>query len=463
MALDRILIVDDTAIIRKSLEERLRGKRYAVSTAGSIAEAEKRLLASSFDLIFLDMQLPDGDGRVFIERLSHNDNKPLVVMITADSSVESVVECMRSGAFDYLPKPFAMTQIDLILKKASEFQRAVRVTDFLNRESIAQREIIGSSPAIVRLKDLIHRVGRTNATVMISGENGTGKELVANDIFLNSQRSAKPFIKVNCAAISETLIESEFFGHEKGSFTGATDQRDGRFELADGGTILLDEISEISLALQAKLLRVLQEREFERVGGNKTIKVDVRVLATTNRDLLKAVENGTFREDLYYRLNVFPIQVPPLRERTGDIEILSNHFLERFSKEHGIKSCGFSEVGMAGLLAHHWPGNVRELQNVVERAAILAEEGVPISAELMGLASPAATTTPLAVAAPQVSTTPSPASEVMPLHELEKRAIFEALERTNGNRTQAAELLQISIRTLRNKLAEYRVDSGDVT
>jgi DNA-binding NtrC family response regulator len=463
MALDRILIVDDTAIIRKSLEERLRGKRYAVSTAGSIAEAEKRLLASSFDLIFLDMQLPDGDGRVFIERLSHNDNKPLVVMITADSSVESVVECMRSGAFDYLPKPFAMTQIDLILKKASEFQRAVRVTDFLNRESIAQREIIGSSPAIVRLKDLIHRVGRTNATVMISGENGTGKELVANDIFLNSQRSAKPFIKVNCAAISETLIESEFFGHEKGSFTGATDQRDGRFELADAGTILLDEISEISLALQAKLLRVLQEREFERVGGNKTIKVDVRVLATTNRDLLKAVENGTFREDLYYRLNVFPIQVPPLRERTGDIEILSNHFLERFSKEHGIKSCGFSEVGMAGLLAHHWPGNVRELQNVVERAAILAEEGVPISAELMGLASPAASATPPAVAAPQVSTTPSPASEVMPLHELEKRAIFEALERTNGNRTQAAELLQISIRTLRNKLAEYRVDSGDVT
>ncbi len=462
MALDRILIVDDTAIIRKSLEERLRGKRYAVSTAGSIAEAEKRLLASSFDLIFLDMQLPDGDGRVFIERLSHNDNKPLVVMITADGSVESVVECMRSGAFDYLPKPFSMTQIDLILKKASEFQRAVRVTDFLNRESIAQREIIGNSPAIARLKDLIHRVGRTNATVMISGENGTGKELVANDIFLNSQRSAKPFIKVNCAAISETLIESEFFGHEKGSFTGATDQRDGRFELADGGTILLDEISEISLALQAKLLRVLQEREFERVGGNKTIKVDVRVLATTNRDLLKAVENGTFREDLYYRLNVFPIQVPPLRERTGDIEILSNHFLERFSKEHGIKSCGFSEVGMAGLLAHHWPGNVRELQNVVERAAILAEEGVPISAELMGLDSPAVTATPPAVPAPQVSTTPSPASQVMPLHELEKRAIFEALESTNGNRTQAAELLQISIRTLRNKLAEYRVDSEEV-
>ena len=468
MALDRILIVDDTAIIRKSLEERLRGKRYAVSTAGSIAEAEKRLAANSFDLIFLDMELPDGDGSVFIERLSHTDNKPLVVMITANGAIESVVECMRSGAFDYLTKPFAITQIDLILKKAAEFQRAVRVTDFLNRESVARREIIGKSPAISRLKDLIHRVGRTNATVMISGENGTGKELVANDIFLNSQRTNKPFIKVNCAAISEALIESEFFGHEKGSFTGATDQRDGRFELADGGTILLDEVSEISLGLQAKLLRVLQEREFERVGGNKTIKVDVRVLATTNRDLLKAVQKGDFREDLYYRLNVFPIQVPPLRERTGDVEILANHFLDRFAKEHGIKSCGFSESGMAGLIAHNWPGNVRELQNVVERAAILAEEGVPISAELMGL-TPPAPAPPAPIAAPQAapvvqeSAAPAPTSDsqVMPLHELEKRAIFEALERTNGNRTQAAELLQISIRTLRNKLAEYRGDSEE--
>jgi DNA-binding NtrC family response regulator len=379
------------------------------------------------------------------------------------------VECIRSGAFDYVTKPFSMTQIDLVMKKAAEFQRAVKVTDFLNRDSISRREIIGKSPAVVRLRELIHRVGRTNATVMISGENGTGKELVANEIFLNSQRLNKPFIKVNCAAISETLIESEFFGHEKGSFTGATDQRDGRFELADGGTILLDEISEISLALQAKLLRVLQEREFERVGGNKTIKVDVRVLATTNRDLLKAVQKGDFREDLYYRLNVFPIQVPPLRERTGDVEILANHFLERFSREHGIKSAGFSPDGMAGLVAHSWPGNVRELQNVVERAAILTEEGVAITADLMGLASPIAPTMAppvvIPVAAPIAPSTPPAANgnsspdEVVPLHEMEKRAILNALQQTNGNRTQAAEMLQISIRTLRNKLAEYR-DAG---
>jgi DNA-binding NtrC family response regulator len=397
--------------------------------------------------------------------MSHSEAKPIVVMITANGSVETVVECMRSGAFDYVTKPFSMTQIDLVMKKASEFQRAVKVTDFLNRDSISRREIIGKSPVVVRLKELIQRVGRTNATVMISGENGTGKELVANEIFLNSQRLNKPFIKVNCAAISETLIESEFFGHEKGSFTGATDQRDGRFELADGGTILLDEISEISLGLQAKLLRVLQEREFERVGGNKTIKVDVRVLATTNRDLFKAVQKGDFREDLYYRLNVFPIQVPPLRDRTGDVELLATHFLERFSREHGIKTAGFSPDGIAGLVAHNWPGNVRELQNVVERAAILTEEGAPITADLMGLASPIPTSAPSAGSGQVTngsaanSNGNAASGDVVPLHEMEKRAIIQALQQTNGNRTQAAEMLQISIRTLRNKLAEYR-ESG---
>jgi DNA-binding NtrC family response regulator len=457
MALDRILVVDDTPIIRKSLEERLRGKRYAVSTAASVAEAEKRLAGNTFDLIFLDMELPDGDGRVFIDHAPPGGIKPLVVMLTANGSIETVVECMRSGAFDYVTKPFSMTQIDLVLKKASEFQRAVKVTDFLNRDSISRREIIGQSTKIVELRELIQRVGRTNATVMISGENGTGKELVANEIFLNSQRSDKPFIKVNCAAISETLIESEFFGHEKGAFTGATDQRDGRFELADGGTILLDEVSEISLALQAKLLRVLQEREFERVGGNRTIKVDVRVLATTNRDLLKAVENGDFREDLYYRLNVFPIRVPPLREREGDVELLARHFLERFSKEHGLKTSGFSKDGMAGLTAHHWPGNVRELQNVVERAAILAEENVAIGAALMGLGGGKPAEKPAEdPAAGGGAVGISLGDGVVSLHELEKRAILDALDKTGGNRTQAAELLQISIRTLRNKLAEYR-------
>jgi transcriptional regulator with GAF, ATPase, and Fis domain len=301
--------------------------------------------------------------------------------------------------------------------------------------------------------------------------------LVANEIFLNSRRNKKPFIRVNCAAISETLIESEFFGHERGSFTGATERRDGRFELADGGTILLDEVSEIPLALQAKLLRVLQEREFERVGGNKTIQVDVRVLATTNRDLPKAVANGEFREDLYYRLNVFPLHVPALRERVEDVEELARCFLGRFGRKHGSEPTGFSPAALAALKAHRWPGNVRELQNVVERASILGEKGCPIGSELLGLdgpiqavvrPAPAVVVDPVPVPAPPqaqprpegVAPVGGATGPVLPLHEVERLSIFAALESTGGNRTQAAALLQISIRTLRNKLTEYRGAAG---
>jgi DNA-binding NtrC family response regulator len=455
MSLERILVVDDAPIITKSIAERLRGKRLSVSTAGSVEEGERLLARNTFDLMFLDVDLPDGDGREFIERIVQMDKRPIIVMITANDSIDAVVSCMRAGAFDYLTKPFSMSQIDIVMKKAAEFQHAAKVTDFLNREN-ASRELLGESEPIRKLRELVQRVARTDATVMISGESGTGKELVANEIFLNSRRNKKPFIKVNCAAISEKLMESEFFGHEKGSFTGATEQRDGRFELANGGTILLDEISEISLPLQAKLLRVLQEKEFERVGGNKTIKVDVRVVATTNRDLLKTVEKGDFREDLYYRLNVFPIQVPPLRERTGDIELLAQKFLERFERQNGTRSGGFSKDGLAALLGHHWPGNVRELQNVIERAAILAEEGKRIGPDLLGLGRALPTETrPAASVAPLVAPI-SEEGDVLPLHEVEKRCIFEALERTGGNRTHAAALLKISIRTLRNKLAEYR-------
>jgi DNA-binding NtrC family response regulator len=458
MSLERILVVDDAPVITKSIAERLRGKRLSVSTAGSVEEAERLLARNTFDLMFLDVDLPDGDGREFIERIVLMEKRPIIVMITANDSIDAVVSCMRAGAFDYLTKPFSMSQIDIVMKKASEYQHAEKVTDYLNRENIASRELLGESAPIRKLRELVQRVGRTDATVMISGESGTGKELVANEIFLNSRRNKKPFIKVNCAAISEKLMESEFFGHEKGSFTGATEQRDGRFELANGGTILLDEISEISLALQAKLLRALQEKEFERVGGNRTIKVDVRVIATTNRDLLKSVEKGDFREDLYYRLNVFPIQVPPLREREGDVELLARKFLERFERQNGTRSGGFSPAGIAALNAHHWPGNVRELQNVIERAAILAEEGQPIGAELLGLAPRAPSGEPPVARETAAAPAAAPANggEVLPLHEVEKRCIFEALERTGGNRTHAAAMLKISIRTLRNKLAEYR-------
>ena len=462
MALERILIVDDELVIRRTLESYFRSKRYAVSAVSSIAEAQKLLARDNFDLLMLDMKLPDGDGQTLLEHLAGAESRPMVVMITGNSSVQSVVECMRAGAFDYVAKPFSISQIELVVKKAAEYQRVVKVADFLIQETVGGRELIGSSPAMVRLRELIQKVARTDATVLIHGENGTGKELVANEICRNSRRGKKPYIKVNCAAISESLIESEFFGHEKGSFTGATERRDGRFELADGGTILLDEVSEITPGLQGKLLRVLQEREFERVGGNKTIKVDVRVIACTNRDLVKAVAKGDFREDLYYRLNVFPLQVPPLRERLEDVPELAARFLEMFNRRHALENQGFTEDALARMQSHAWPGNVRELQNLVERAAILAEPGRPIGAENLGL-EPAADRPASAPTAGGGSTEVGfmpPAGGVLPLHEIEKRCIFDALEKTGGNRTQAAAQLQISIRTLRNKLQEYRMGNA---
>jgi DNA-binding NtrC family response regulator len=463
MGLERILIVDDEFIIRKTLEERLRHKRYAVSGAATIAEAEKLLARDSFDLVLMDVQLPDGDGSKMLEKLTQSPKPPLVVMITGHGSIESAVNCMRAGAFDYVIKPFSMPQIEMILKKAEDYDRVIKVNDYLNREQVQTRELLGESPAVAHLRTLIQRVARTDATVLIQGENGTGKELVANEIFLNSQRSKSAFIRVNCAAISENLIESEFFGHEKGSFTGATERREGRFELANGGTILLDEISEIPPNLQAKLLRVLQEKEFERVGGNKTIKVDVRVLATTNRNLMKSVEKGDFREDLYYRLNVFPLQVPPLRERTGDVPLLAERFLQRFARQHGLRIPGFSEGAMQQLIAHSWPGNVRELQNLIERAAILGEDNKPISSDGLGL-------TPMAPRQPATETSTPDAPKALPnlmdptvlnLEEMEKRCILNAIAKTGGNRTKAAEVLGISVRTLRNKIGQYKLEDAD--
>jgi transcriptional regulator with GAF, ATPase, and Fis domain len=328
------------------------------------------------------------------------------------------------------------------------------------------------------LKQMISKVAPTEATVLICGENGTGKELVANELFRRSNRTSQPFIRVNCAAVSDTLIESEFFGHEKGSFTGALQKREGRFELANGGTILLDEISEISPRLQAKLLRVLQEREFERVGGNKTIKVNVRVIATTNRDLRKSVERGEFREDLYYRLNVFPLNVPALRTRSDDVLTLAQYFLERFSRKHGVKVSGITKNAATLLLSHSWPGNVRELQNTIERGVILSEGGAPLRAEILGLLS--APNSPVNPQSPGSSEVPpfvpdrvpvefdsqpvvvdshennGVVADALPLEEIEKQHILAVLDQSAGNRTQAATVLGISPRTLRNKIAQYR-------
>jgi DNA-binding NtrC family response regulator len=328
---------------------------------------------------------------------------------------------------------------------------------------------------MLSLRTTIERVAATDATVLITGESGTGKEVIAREFYRRSTRRNQPFIKVNCAAISEKLIESEFFGHERGAFTGATERREGRFELANQGTLLLDEVSEIPPNLQAKLLRVLQEREFERVGGSRTIKVNVRIIATSNRDLLSHVEKGQFRQDLYYRLNVFPIQLPSLRERPADILSLAQHFLQRFVRKHGIRVTGFSDSAKAALTAYRWPGNVRELQNMVERAIILSESGRPVAAASLGLPTdltfstepspeiPSYTQSPLGPQKQSVkNASPAVTDEqgVLRLDELEKQAIRQALRHTAGNRSEAAIALGISVRTLRNKLQQYR-EAGD--
>ena len=530
MPLERILVVDDEPLIQRSLGEILRRRKYAVTIAGSIREGEEQLAKDVFDLVILDVRLPDGDGQHFLERIVAMPDRPLVVMITGHGTIEHAVTCMRIGAFDYLIKPFSSSQIDVVLNKSDSFTRLLRVNRYLNEQEQTGGDglIFGRSPSMARLKQLIARVAPSDVTVLVTGENGTGKEMIARELYRNSSRKSEPYIKVNCAALSETLIESELFGHERGAFTGATTRREGRFELAHRGTLLLDEVSEIPPSLQAKLLRVLQEREFERVGGTKTIKVNVRILATSNRHLERSVERGEFRSDLYYRLNVFPVHVPPLRERPEDILLIADAFLQRFARRHRLALPGYTDQASHALESYPWPGNVRELQNTIERAVILGEEGRPISSAQLNLPklppsifggsglpaqsgdrvtpqtipirsdtdspmeSPRGAPLPEPAPLTSVPTTPpvevdlnapndppaeetfggetstppsAPAAAIeedpVPLHELEKRAILATLRGNGGNRTKAAEQLEISIRTLRNKINEYR-KNGDV-
>jgi len=454
MSIEKVIVLEDDAIVRTNLENYLRRQRLDVASAPTLAAARDYLSRDNFDLIFMDMRLPDGESIELLKELQTRPQRPLAVVMTGFGSVESAVDCMKNGAFDYLIKPFSTEQIEVTLRKAQEFTQLLKVNHFLSQESDDdEKDLLGRSPAMETLRSLIRKVARTQATVLIHGESGTGKELVARALYRESPRAQAAFIKVNCAAVPENLIESEFFGHEKGAFTGAMTKREGRFELAHGGTILLDEISEISPGVQAKLLRVLQERELERVGGNRTIKVDVRVIATTNRDLQQSVEKKEFRQDLYFRLNVVPVHVPPLRERREDITELAGEFMRRFGRKHGVHVKGFTEAALAMLIKHNWPGNVRELQNVIERAVIMCGENGMLEPEHLGLTtsqSPAENDGGEAIV-PGINET----GGRLTLAELEKRHILAALEQCKGNRTHAAKLLDVSIRTLRNKLHEY--------
>ncbi len=470
MPVEKVIIVAQEEFLRKQVAHYMRKKRIDVAECGTIQEAHDKLGKGNFDLMLLDESLPDGSGAEFLVEVNLRPAKPMVVMMGAEGSVDIAVQCMRDGAFDYLIKPFSNEQVEIILHKTEQFAQVLNVNQFLTHQESEdpESEILGESESTKQMRKLIRRVAQTDATVLIQGENGTGKELVARAMHRNSTRKDGPFIMLNCAALPENLVESELFGHEKGSFTGATNKREGRFELAHGGTIFLDEISEMSLPIQSKLLRVLQEREFERVGGNRTIKVDVRVVAATNRKLKESVDKKEFREDLYFRLNVVPVHVPPLRERDGDVALLAESFNQRYMRKHGMPVKGLTPESMEALNSHDWPGNIRELQNVIERAVILCGEDGYIHPEQLGLTAPPQTgagDAPTGAIEDSVPTSQLTATEnattvsngaPTSLAELEQQHILATLAQCEGNRTRTAKVLEINIRTLRNKLNEYK-------
>ncbi len=434
--IEKILIADDDSLMLRFIDETLKRKKIETIRASDGMEAIKILEKESVDLVITDMKMPHKDG---LDVLKAAKDSALVILITAHGTIESAVDAMKMGAFHYLIKPFSPEALESLIARADEHLRLLKENTFLKQDSKKHPHLIAESPSMKKILKDLKKIAESNASVFITGESGTGKEVVAGAIHELSCRSAYPFIKVNCAAIPETLLESEFFGHEKGAFTGAHMKKTGRFELADKGTLLLDEVTEIPLVLQPKLLRAIQEQEFERVGGTRPIKVSLRFLATSNRDMHEAIETKVFREDLYYRLNVVPIKLPPLRERREDILSLARYFLEKFCNENHKKPKQFTEKAIQKLLDYPWPGNVRELANIIERTVVLDFDSL-IDSEHLYLNSIA---------------TPNIAKSGTTLHAMEKKMILETLEANNQNRTKAAEVLGISIRTLRNKLHEY--------
>jgi DNA-binding NtrC family response regulator len=461
MPIEKVILAESDDNLRRTVAEFIRGKRIDVAEAGTVQDVYGFLGKDEFDLIFIEAKLPECKLIDFLGDLNQRSEKPLVVPLINGEPDSFVLESIKNGAFDYLSKPFSREQIEIALHKAGNYNQISKTNVAIAESSVddADREILGESQLIDETRKMIKRVAQTQVTVLIQGESGTGKELVARALHSQSPRAQKPFIKINCAALPETLIESEFFGHEKGAFTGAVAKRQGRFELAHGGTILLDEISEISLAMQAKLLRVLQEQEFERVGGSKTIKVDVRVIATTNRDLEESAEKGEFRQDLFFRLNVIPIYVPPLRDRIGDVRFLAEKFREFFVRKHGVQVGGFSDDAISSLSEHEFPGNVRELQNVIERAVILCDADGVIKPEQLNLLGQAPGQPAKRVQTQEAADGPQDEDGFLSLDAVEKKHIILALGQAEFNRTKAAELLGMNVRTLRNKINTYRAEA----
>lgn len=454
----RILVVDDEARMADLIKRELEDHDHTVATSGDGPAALELMEKNAFDLVITDLRMPGMDGLELLQQARQRFPQTEIVLMTAYASAQTAVEAMKEGAYDYLTKPFEMDELLIMVERIGERQRlALENTQLREEIAGAQVNILGDSPAMRQTLDLVEKVAGQDTTVLIQGESGTGKELIARAIHAASTRSHAPLVVVNCAAIAENLIESELFGHERGAFTGADRRRLGRFELADGGTIFLDEVAELAPQAQVKLLRVLQERSLERLGGSETIHVDVRVIAATNQDLEDLVAGGQFREDLYYRLNVFPIHLPPLRERTDDVPLLAAYFIGRQQKGNTL-SPQAEEV----LSRYSWPGNVRELENVIERACILAGPRGAITTQFLSNLVDRIGKTELASGetAPEGG---GGTAIIIPeagvdMEELEKQHIIGALEKASGNKTEAARLLHMTRRRLYSRMAHHDID-----
>ncbi|NOX97199.1 MAG: sigma-54-dependent Fis family transcriptional regulator [Nitrospirae bacterium] len=458
MAEEQILVVDDDSLIRKSLYESLRLEGYEVATASDGAEAEEKLKTTLCQIVIADVKMPTMDGVELLRRIKKNHPETAVILITGFGSIESAVEAMKQGAADYITKPIVDDEIKLTIRRILEHRRLKEENKYLKKELSGRYQfhnLIGQDRRMQEIYTMIETVAETEATILIRGESGTGKRLIAHAIHFNDgSRRDYPFIELSCGALPDNLLESELFGHVRGAFTGAIRDKEGRFKLADKGTIFLDDIGTLSPALQVKLLRVLQNQEFEQVGGTKTHKVNVRVIAATNRDLEEAIKEKTFRQDLYYRLDVVSIFIPPLRKRMGDIPLLANHFLEKYRREAGSKEIkGISEEALKVMLRYNWPGNVRELENSVERAVILTKGP---------LITPGDLPKPLRKLSAQEKTKVKAASG--PLKEAlqapEKDIILNVLNQTDWNRKIAADILNINRTTLYNKMKRFGLEKN---
>ncbi|MBI5086287.1 MAG: sigma-54-dependent Fis family transcriptional regulator [Acidobacteria bacterium] len=455
----RILIVEDEEKLRRVLALQLESTGYEVELAGSAEEALR--LSDRCALVITDLRLPAMDGMALLESIQRQNSRTPVIVMTAFGTVEIAVEAMKKGAADFLPKPFSLDHLMAVVRKALEVQ-SLRDENVQLKEELGRRyrfdNIVGSGAKMQEILGSVARVAASRTTVLLCGESGTGKDLIARAIHHHSPRAGQPFVKINCTAIPENLMESELFGYEKGAFTGAASTKPGKFEQADRGTAFLDEIGDVPPAIQVKLLRVLQEREFERLGSNKTRQIDVRIVAATNVDLRRALEEGNFREDLYYRLNVFPITIPPLRDRSEDIPLLAEHFLRKYSRENGSSVTGISEAARHKLVAYHWPGNVRELENVIERSLLYAS-GASLQPEDIRLDhAPRRATAATGGNGGATGNGGEFLAAGVTLEEHERALIREALKRAAGNKSQAARLLGLTRNALRYRLAQMGLE-----